>query len=170
MTVLGHILLEQLIKREGLIKDYININIQLQPAGFELTLRKVFKFKSPGILDFDNSKRKISDVEEIPFNSQGYVDLKPGTYKVVFNEIVKVPRDMIAIALPRSSLLRSGATILTAVWDPGYEGRSEALLVVFNPHGIRLFKNARLIQLIFIKASGVTRGYRGIYQYENINV
>jgi len=147
MTVLGHILLEQLIKREGLIKDYININIQLQPAGFELTLRKVFKFKSHGVLDFDNSKRKISD-----------------------NEIVKVPRDMIAIALPRSSLLRSGATILTAVWDPGYEGRPEALLVVFNSHGIRLFKNARLIQLVFIKASGVTRGYRGIYQYENINV
>lgn len=77
--------------------------------------------------------------------------------------------DKMAMALPRSSLLRCGATLDTAVWDPGYNGRSQSLLVVHNPHGIRIKKNARLMQLIFICMREVAhKAYSGIYQGENI--
>jgi len=58
--------------------------------------------------------------------------------------------------------------VSTAVWDAGYEGRSQSLLVVYNPLGFRLQKNARVIQLIFMRLSQKTQGYKGAYQGENI--
>ena len=90
-------------------------------------------------------------------------------FKIIFNEIVNIPKNLAAIAKPRSSLLRCGATIETAVWDAGYSGRSESLLVVYNEKGFRVKKNARLLQLLFFRLDGeVKKGYSGIYQNENI--
>lgn len=167
MTVIGDRLIVELIE-SGHIVGLLHEEMQLHPASIELTLRKVMSFKGAGVMDFTNQKRKVPECEEVPFNEEGYVDLKPGAYKVVFNEVVKIPPDCMAIGLPRSSLLRSGATIICGLWDPGYTGRSEALLVVFNPYGIRIYRNARLVQLVIMKVMGVTRRYAGIYQGENM--
>ncbi|MEZ4496947.1 MAG: deoxyuridine 5'-triphosphate nucleotidohydrolase, partial [Thermomicrobiales bacterium] len=69
---------------------------------------------------------------------------------------------------PRSSIARSGAAIHTAVWDAGYSGRSTSLLHVINPDGLRLQRNARVTQLVFMTLSETTEhGYAGIYQNEN---
>jgi len=75
---------------------------------------------------------------------------------------------VMALAAHRSSLLRCGVTVGTAVWDAGYEGRSQSLLVVHNPLGFRLQKNARIIQLVFFQLSQETERYKGKYQGENI--
>jgi len=73
-----------------------------------------------------------------------------------------------ALARPRSSLLRCGVTVDTAVWDAGYSGRSQSLMVVYNPLGFRLQRNARIVQLVFLRLTRETEGYRGAYQGENI--
>ena len=75
----------------------------------------------------------------------------------------------IALARPRSSLLRSGAAVHTAVWDAGYQGRSQALLVVYHPGGYRVQRDARLMQLVFFRMeTAASRGYQGRFQAENI--
>lgn len=150
------------------IEDLID-EIQIQPAGIELTLREIEEFENSGYIDLTNAQRRISKCKPLKFNSDGKIHLPPGAYKVRFNEVISIPADVVGIGFPRSSLLRSGATIITAVWDPGYKGRSESLLVVFNPHGITLEKNARLLQMLFIKLKEKPgRVYSGKYQLENI--
>lgn len=140
---------------------------QFQPAGIDITLREAYRFRSAGKLDFDNRERKLSDVEPLPFNADD-VRLRPGSYKVVFNEYVRIPQDVAAICLPRSSLLRCGATLECALWDPGYEGRSEALLLVHNEHGVTLKRNAKIGQMVFIRLSEASKSaYSGIYKGEN---
>ncbi len=96
------------------------------------------------------------------------INLEKGVYKVVYNEVVKMPLDVAAIARTRSTLLRNGAEVGTAVWDPGYEGRSSSMLTVHNPYGLRLKKDARIAQLIFFHTGEVGKGYSGIYQKERI--
>jgi dUTP pyrophosphatase len=148
------------------ISDHIG-DSQFQPAGVDVTLRKVLKFSCAGKIDFDNTERKISETEEIAFE-EGWAELPAGSYKVIFNEYVKIPQDAAAVCFPRSSLLRSGITLECAVWDPGYEGRSEALLVISNPHGARLKKDAKIGQLVFIKLHEPAREtYQGVYKGEN---
>ncbi|MEM1509017.1 MAG: deoxyuridine 5'-triphosphate nucleotidohydrolase [Thermofilaceae archaeon] len=150
-----------------LISSWINLDFQLQPAGFDLTLREVREFKTPGQIDFGNVRRKVSETEPLPFDENGLLLLPQGAYLVIFNEELCLPPNIAAIARPRSSLLRSGATVETAVWDPGYRGRSRALLIVYNRAGITLEKNARIVQLVFMEVdSSLKEGYRGIYQGE----
>jgi dUTP pyrophosphatase len=140
---------------------------QFQPCGIDITLKEVYSFKSAGIIDFDNKERRISEVEPIQFKDDK-IELEQGCYKVVFNEYVKIPNNVAGLCLPRSSLLRCGVGLNCAVWDPGYEGRSEALLVVHNPHGIKFRKNAKIGQMIFIRLADTTKSlYSGQYKGEN---
>jgi dUTP pyrophosphatase len=155
------------IEKNGLIEGMKDRG-QIQPAGIDLTLAAIHSFDGMGILDLDNSKRKLPLTQQIHWGAEESVSLEPGTYKIIFNEIVSIPKDCAAIARPRSSLLRCGATVNTAVWDPGYRGRSEALLVVSNPAGVRLYKDAKLIQLVFLRLEQeADKIYSGVYQGEN---
>lgn len=154
-----------------LIEDMIDPELQIQPNGVDLTVKRIEKFVGPGRIGFLNRDRELSKTEKLEFDDDGWIFLKPGAYKIVFNEILNIPLDVIAIAAPRSTLLRCGVTIETAIWDAGYRGRSESLLVVLNKSGYFIRKNARILQLIFvklIKERVIAEGYEGRYQLENI--
>ncbi len=160
------ILPKEVLLKGGLVRDFISES-QFQPAGMDVTLKEAYVYKNDGKIDFDNKERKISDVEPVLFANEE-IKLSPGAYKVIFNEYVRIPQDAAAFCFPRSSLLRSGITLECAVWDPGYEGRSEALLIVSNPHGAVLKRNAKIGQLVFVKLLEKTSySYDGVYKGEN---
>ncbi len=151
-----------------LVEHMIDPSVQIQPNGIEMTLQSVHKLQGAGSIAFDNSERTLPDTENLDFDPEGWVHLAPGIYKIIYNEVVNIPHGLAAIARARSSLLRCGVALETAVWDAGYSGRSESLLVVHNPDGFRLKRDARVVQLIFFKLSSqVGEGYKGIYQNEN---
>ncbi len=151
-----------------LVEGWLNLEEQLQPNGFDLTLRDVAMLQTAGAIPVNNRQRQVSTLAPLVFDGLGYIDLIPGPYLITYNEVVHLPKNVMALAAHRSSLLRCGVTVGTAVWDAGYEGRSQSLLVVHNPLGFRLQKNARIIQLVFFQLSEETEGYKGKYQGENI--
>ena len=151
-----------------LIEGYINLEEQVQPNGFDLTLRETALLQSSGRIAVSNNQRLVSDLAPLMFNGLGFIDLPPGAYIITFNEIVHLPKTIMALAKPRSSLLRCGVTVDTAVWDAGYSGRSQSLIVVYNSQGFRLQRNARVLQLIFLRLTEETDGYEGAYQGENV--
>lgn len=150
-----------------LVEAYLDLDAQLQVNGFDMTLRSLRRLASTGQLALDNKERVLPEAEALPFGGDGWLSLPPGSYMLVFNEIVSLPLNVMALGRPRSSLLRCGASLHTAVWDAGYRGRSESLLVVHNSHGLRLKKDARLMQMVFMYLAQETEGYRGKYQGEN---
>jgi dUTP pyrophosphatase len=138
-------------------------------CGVELTLQKIERFLTAGAVAFDNKERKLPETELVNFDEMGWIELTAGSYLVTFNEIVNIPKDVAAMARARSTLLRCGATLETALWDPGYRGRSQSLLVVYNLQGLKLKKNARLMQLVFLRLENeAEKLYSGKYQGENI--
>ena len=161
-----HRLLQQ---QPPLIEGCINLEEQVQPNGIDLTLREVALLQSSGKIALTNSQRLVSDLAPLVFDGLGFIDLLPGAYIITYNEIVHLPNNVMALATPRSSLLRCGVTVNTATWDAGYSGRSQSLMVVYNSQGFRLQRNARIVQLVFLKLTKETEGYRGAYQGENID-
>lgn len=156
-------------KTPPLVEQMINPEIQVQPNGIELTLQRVEVHEGSGSIAFDNAERKLPQTRNMDFDNEGWLHLTKGIYKIVYNEVVNIPKNLAAIAKPRSSLLRCGATIETAVWDAGYSGRSESLLVVYNEKGFDVKKNARVLQLLFFRlGEEVQKGYSGVYQNENV--
>lgn len=152
-----------------LVSGYLSIEDQLQPNGFDLSVAEIGAFSEAGAIGRANVSRVLPTVQPLPFARDGWIDLPAGAYQIVFNETVDLPNDLMALGRPRSSLCRIGATIVTAVWDAGYRGRSTALLVVENPAGIRVERDARLMQLVFFTLNAATaQGYTGAYQGENL--
>ncbi len=151
-----------------LIEAALDIETQVQPNGFDLTLRDVSRYTSVGRIDFSNAKRELSGLELLATEADGW-HLAQGSYLVTFNEIVHIPLDLAALGRTRSSLLRCGASLQTAVWDAGYSGRSQSLLVVHNPAGLVLERNARILQLVFYELTApAVQGYQGRFQGENV--
>ena len=160
-----HKLLQQ---QPPLIEGYINLEEQVQPNGIDLTLREIALLQTSGKIAVSNRQRLVSGLAPLIFDGLDFIDLMPGTYIITYNEIVNLPKNIMALATPRSSLLRCGVTVHTAVWDAGYSGRSQSLMVVYNPQGFRLQRNARIVQLVFFQLTEETEGYHGTYQGENI--
>jgi len=166
---------ESILKRiktnPPLIEGFIDLTTQLQINGVDLTLHSVLGFSGlpskPSFLGKDDGLRKIAETFTLPESENGSWQLEPGSYLVNFNETVNIPLDLIALGRARSSLLRSGVALHTAVWDAGYSGKSQALLVVYHPNKIILERTTRIMQLVFFTLENpVEKGYRGIYQNE----
>ena len=162
-------ILKKIMSEKPLIKDYINLEKQLQPAGFDLTLNSIYSIPSQGEIYNSSIKEDIlPNYEEIK-TTNGLYNLSKGAYLVVYNEIINLPNNLMALVYPRSTLIRMGATIYTAIWDPGYNGRGRGLLNVFNEKGIILHKNSRIAQIVFFKlTSSSNRLYSGKYIKEGL--
>ena len=143
----------------------VNKGQQIQPAGLELTVRAVSEFDGNGVIGFHNDVRWLPSTQGLEWLDGNAMILDPGAYLVDLNEIVSIPADKVGIALPRSSLLRMGVTLGTALWDPGYSGHGQVLLIVHNPKGFVLYKDARILQLVLVTMTEEAKQlYNGIYQ------
>jgi len=151
----------------GIIRNIRSAQIQAQPCGIDMTLRRVLTWTSPGTVDFGNRHRRTANATEISFiedDTETSVHLAAGAYLVEFNETVQVPLDVMGQLFVRSSLFRSGAIVSAGVMDSGYQGAVGALLQVLNPHGLILYRDARLAQFVFQQMSESVEGYQGVYQ------
>lgn len=160
---------ELLRTQPPLLSGLPDVANQLQPNGVDITVEQVSRFVGRGVLGVSNAERVLPELEDLPWEADGALDLPPGAYQVRFNETVHLPAWLMAYARPRSSLLRSGVALHTAVWDAGYSGRGVSLMVVYHPAGFRLARDARICQLVFHQLSAATgAGYSGAYQREGV--
>ncbi|MEM2974608.1 MAG: deoxyuridine 5'-triphosphate nucleotidohydrolase [Candidatus Micrarchaeia archaeon] len=166
--MLNHEEILERIKNAKLIEDYLDLDSQLQPSSFDMTLAKIYAFETGGSIDFDNKERKLSQVRELQFDKDGWVELPQGVYKIQFAETVNMPSDLGAITICRSSLARCGCDVYNGFWDPGYHGKGEATFIVHNPNGVRLKRRAKIVQIIFLPVSEARQLYSGIHKGENL--
>lgn len=151
----------------GLVENMVNETIQIQPNGVDLTIGEILIPWEKGIIDFDNSSRHVSGTHRLPPSSDNMYHLsRDVSYIIRIRERVNLPKNIIALIKTRSSLLKSGAYIESAVWDSGYNGNGKVILHVRNPYGLDLTTDARICQMIFLELDCETEGYSGIYQGE----
>lgn len=153
----------QKIKELKLVKNILSEELQYQPAGVDFTVKKIYTWKTEGVIDFTNKNRILSNLQEIEI--KGKILLSRGTYLVEFNETVSLPGNVIGFVQTRSSLLRMGATVTAGFIDPGYQGLVLAVLNIYNEKGIFIFPNARICQWRFEFLNEKTeKPYTGKYQ------
>ena len=117
--------------------------------------------------DLTNEFRSLPRTEELTWRGNEPLLLKAGAYLITYSEEIAVPLDCAGLVLPRSSLLRCGTTLHSALWEPGYRGRGQGLMLVHHP--IALHPKARVAQYIQISLeTAAVVAYTGAYQGENI--
>jgi len=152
---------------DQLIRKVISANSgeQKQPAGYDVTVSNIQSYPQTRFT-VGIEKGESSALIQVPTISNGaYFDLDPGAYFVELNEITTIPPDAIGILLPRSTLLRNGLDVRTALFDPGYSGQPKVMLVCHRPARIQRF--ARVGQLVILKSDReFSSKYSGRYQGE----
>ncbi|KAF7187682.1 putative deoxyuridine 5'-triphosphate nucleotidohydrolase [Pseudocercospora fuligena] len=154
----------------GIILGLRNAKVQTQPCGVDLTVRAVRTWTTTGAVDFDNNLRSNAQTEQLKFSKPTSGDSHPslrlaqGAYLIEFHENVDMPLDIMGQIYVRSSMFRSGALVTAGVMDSGYKGAIGAMLQVISPHGLILYENAKVAQMVFHEMSEKTDGYSGVYQ------
>ena len=165
LGVLGSDSIRRLLEGpEPLIEGLRDADAQIQPNGVDLTLEHIWQFTSGGIIGGSAPGRRLPTRTPVAGPADGWYRLAPGGYLVTLHEVLHMPGHLMALAPPRSTLLRCGAHLYGAVIDAGYVGRLEALLTVFNPDGLTLAVDAAMCQIAFFPLSESVAGYRGFYQ------
>ncbi|MDQ2950656.1 MAG: deoxyuridine 5'-triphosphate nucleotidohydrolase [Chloroflexota bacterium] len=168
MSVLSREELRAAVAGDPPLVEGIDPDVQIQTNGIDLRIERIQRLSSPGLLGASDSLREPAAREDLPSDKDGWWDLHRGAYVITYREKVNLPHDLMALARPRSTLLRSGVAIHAAVWDAGYSGRGEGLLSVLNARGWRIQRGARVLQLVFFRLSKSTlEGYKGRYLGEN---
>ncbi|MBV9359275.1 MAG: deoxyuridine 5'-triphosphate nucleotidohydrolase [Chloroflexi bacterium] len=151
-------------RRRIVAPDAELVDEQVQPNGVDLTLDALWMLRGAGRLGRVADDRLLPEREPVTPLPDDWFELGHGDYVLRFAEVVSVPLDCGGLVFPRSSLLRMGAHVPTAVWDAGYRGRGESLLQVVNPAGLRVQRGSRIAQLVLFPLTEQTRGYQGRYQ------
>lgn len=143
-------------------KDY-------QPNGLDLRLGAVYSLDATEMCGiFDGEKRNASLIE-IPMGynrsyPNGWVFAPHKPYIVEVQEQISIGDNNAQLYLPRSTLLRNGVTVETAVGDLGYNGKLQFLLVNHRNNGYYLEKGERFVQLVDFDVKGGSESYDGDYQ------
>lgn len=142
---------------------------QIQQNGIDVTIGKIYLLNkgSSGRI-FKNEKAQLVDKkteiesEVIMGDYEKYFyNLQPlYAYEVITNEKVKVPKDMCAWVIIRSSLNRCGCSYSGGLYDSGYEGPIGGVLRPLCR--LEIEKDARIAQIVFWWADSY-KLYKGRY-------
>lgn len=146
------------IKEESLIKGCNEKHVQ--GAGVDLRIEKLYEVCSDAFVGVE--KRVLPELKEV--EGETFVLQPKGYYLCVTKEKLNMPLDLVAFLFPRSTIFRSGASLKTAVIDPGYKGTLTIGIKNESNFELKLEKGARIAQVVFSKVEGESEGYKGRYQ------
>ena len=75
-----------------LLEGYRDLEAQLQPNGFDLTLGGDRSIRRPGVLTEDNAGRRLAATTPLSFGADGALRLEPGPYLVTSTRPSTCPR------------------------------------------------------------------------------
>ena len=159
---------------EGLVKGIegfpaFDPEKQIQQAGIDIRVAKIFTVHTNIVSISETEKPKFDQIyRELYPDARGMIRLEPGkAYSVDSMEYVKIPHDMSALVVHRSTFNRIGVLITGANYDPGFEGNIGVTMYVHNL--IEIAIGTRIAQILFIKTDAANN-YHGTYQKQKSHV
>lgn len=153
-------------------KDY-------QPSGLDLRLGKVF------CLDFERDEQYglIDGKKYLPEHKPikpmlmrcgeddyvaGWNLIPQQPYICQVKNQIKIGKNNAQFYLPRSTLLRAGVNVYTALGDLGYNGHLSFLVINHSPRPFFIGEGERFAQLVDFEVKGGSESYDGDYQEKEV--
>lgn len=136
--------------------------VDFTPNAVDIRLGEVFEFTSDTVtLDGDNKHHR--ERKKIEPDADGFYTFREGYYPITLDGWIEVGEHEAGLCIPRSTLIRNGVTIYTAVYDSGYHGRMISAMYVAPGTVFRCRANERVCQYIVMDAETAYL-YHGSYQ------
>lgn len=168
--VIGQKQLKKLIKEKRLVENLSERELKNpEGAGFDIRVGEVYQISGDGFLGINDRKTpKEKLIAKYKNGKQVKFSIKPGEFYLVKTiEKVNTPRDLTVYTFARSTLFRSGVTLLLTQTSPGYRGPLVFGLKNLGPCDFILEMGARIAHIQFVQVSGKipkNNLYRGQWQ------
>lgn len=137
-----------------------------QQHGVDLTLKSV-KDVFGGSVRKDKSTQYDEPSPYYPravfYENENSYTFVSGFFELRFEQGVKVPANVKANIVHRSSVLRAGGIITSGEYDPGFETDEMGAFILVS-HPLILEKGARVAQLVMYEVNEGSELYNGQYQ------
>jgi dUTP pyrophosphatase len=156
------------IVETGVLKKLVHGESQIQQCGIDLCIQRLYKVVGSGHIAQDKNYRRIPKyIEVLPHENKTTNELtfeiKPGqAYIFDCQETVAMPEDAMMIIKVRSTLMRMGVRLDTAIYDPGFCGSVGGGLFSIS-NAVTIAKAVPIGQAIWIKCEAASL-YQGNYQ------
>ena len=138
-------------------KIYPNFKGDIEPAGIDLRVGKVYEIldsdevgmyadtkRLPPLKELAKSKKVLPDKNI----TEGYYLRSGRIYSIMIDRKMDIPEDVLQLYFPRSSLLRCGLNLHTAVGDCGFSGHLQFLIKNDSDTDFFLGDNERFAQTV----------------------
>lgn len=132
------------------------------PNAVDVRLGEVYQFTS-NIVILDGDTKVHRNRVKIEPDENGYYTFEEGYYPITLDGWIEVGEHEVGLCIPRSTLIRNGVTIYTALYDSGYHGRMITAMYVSPGTVFRCKANERVCQYIVTDAETAYL-YNGSYQ------
>lgn len=124
---------------------------QYQPNSIDLKLGRVYEIMDSsaniyGLYDGEKHIPQKGECEEVYEDVYTLFPNRP--YWLEIEPKIEIPKDIAQFYLPRSSLLRMGVSLHTALGDSGFNGHLMFLAINHTPYAIKLGKGERVATAI----------------------
>jgi len=168
--IIGQGELKKLVKEKKLVEN-LSERERKNPegAGFDIRVDEVYRISGDGFLGVNERKTpKETLVAKYKNGKKIRFPVKPGEFYLVKTiEKVNTPSDMTIYTFARSTLFRSGVTLLLTQTAPGYSGPLVFGLKNLGPCDFMLELGARIAHIQFLRVGEETAQenlYRGQWQ------
>jgi len=152
--ILGHKQLAKLVKEKKLVEG-LSLRERKNPegAGFDIRVGEAYQISGKGFLGILNRRTPREKlVAKYQKGKKVSFLIKPGEFFLVKTmEKVNTPADMTIYTFARSTLFRSGVTLLLTQTAPGYRGSLVFGLKNLGPCDFTLEMGARIAHIQFVK-------------------
>lgn len=153
-------------------KDY-------QPSGLDLRLGNLFYLDVERDVEYGliNGEKILPEHKPIePISIQvaeddyvtGWKLIPEQPYIAQVKEQIKIGENNAQFYLPRSTLLRAGINVYTALGDLGYNGHLSFLVINHGPRPFFIQEGERFAQLVDFQVRGGSESYDGDYQEKEV--
>ncbi len=158
--------------KDGVIRDFNPEQINIEGCGLDLRIGELNEMdEGLGRLMINTresptfKKVHASFLQDIGKPDQLGWSLEPNRiYLAKTIESITVPKNMVAFAQRRATLVRSGILVDFARADAGYSGQCVVMMVNLSNRRFTIERGARVVQLFFGEVSGETNSYIGQWQ------
>lgn len=143
----------------SMIENLIHDDTQVHQKKVDLTVSEVYKFSTPGQLDFGGGEYKPAECSQMETEKKhadddyGWWQLAEGTFKLQFNETIQLDEGNLGLIQPHPRLLNVGAHHPTLLLLPEEIDKDSPFIIPFtvDSYGCNLKENCRTSQLLVLE-------------------
>jgi deoxycytidine triphosphate deaminase len=165
--------IQKLVTEKNLVEDlYEREQTHPEGSGYDLRVGSVYAISGKTYVGLETrSSVESTVVATYTPNVQTRFTIHPNEYFLIQTiEKLNLPDDILAVFYPRSTLYRSGVMLFSGQANPGYSGAPTFGIKNLGTCDFEFDLGARLAHVLFYRAQGGGRAYRGQWQGGRVTI